>query len=148
MLTNIKKKYCVVFKPKLYKSSFPEFLNGTKHSNYVDDKNYFGVSLSCDKLDDKDMFPQLRILYGKSIRLLRMFHDGSYKVKLILFRNYCTRFYCATFGSFHQEAIRANNNIDSFETLLRKRTYGIIERLEKSEISIIECLTNSWIIKL
>ena len=37
---NYSKSYCVVFKPKLYKSSFPELLMGTKHSNYVDDKNY------------------------------------------------------------------------------------------------------------
>ena len=43
--------------------------------------------------------------------------------------------------------MHANNNIDSFKTLMRKRTFGIIERLEKSENSIIECLTNLWIIK-
>ena len=42
--------------------------------------------------------------------------------------------------------MHANNNIDSFKTLMRKRTFGIIERLEKSENSIIECLTNLWII--
>ena len=45
-------------------------------------------------------------------------------------------------------AMYANYNIDSFETLLRKRTFGFIERLEKSENSIIECLNNSWIMKI
>ena len=34
-----------------------------------------------------------------------------------------------------------------FETLLRKRTFGFIEKLEKCENFIIESLTNSWIIK-
>ena len=44
-------------------------------------------------------------------------------------------------------AMYTSNNSDNFKTLLRKRTFKFIEKLVKSENSIIECLTNSWIIK-
>ena len=40
-------------------------------------------------------------------------------------------------------AMYANNNVDSFETLLRKRLFGFIERLEKKWEFHNECLTNS-----
>ena len=65
--------------------------------NYVDCTMYLGVTLSCDKLDGTDMLRQLRPLYAKSNRLLRMFHECSYEDKLALFCNSYTCFIAPTF---------------------------------------------------
>ena len=40
------------------------------------------------------MLRQLRYLYTKSNRLSSLFHCCSTDVKIALFRNYCTCFYC------------------------------------------------------
>ena len=38
--------------------------------------------------------PELRLLYTKSNRLIRLFYHCSTDVKIALFRSYCTCFYC------------------------------------------------------
>ena len=62
--------------------------------DYTDSIKYLGFTFSSDKKDDNDMLRQMRILYTKSNRLLRLFHCCSTDVKLTLFRSYCTCFYC------------------------------------------------------
>ena len=61
---------------------------------YTDDINYLGFTFSSDQKDGKDLLRQLRLLYTKSNRLLRIFYDSSTDVKIALFRSYCTCFYC------------------------------------------------------
>ena len=87
---NSSKSVCVVFKHRLYKCLCPELFMSTQYLNYVNDTKYLGVTLSCDKLDDKDMLRHFRLLYAKSYRLLRMYQQCSYKVKLALIHSYCT----------------------------------------------------------
>ena len=36
------------------------------------------------------------------------------------------------------------NNIDSLEVLVRKRTFGFMERLNNSDNTIIKCINNAW----
>ena len=64
---------------------------------YTDSNKYLGFTFSSDKKDDNDMLRQMRILYTKSNRLLRLFHCCSTNNKLNLFRSYCTCFYCPFF---------------------------------------------------
>ena len=122
----------------------------TQHLNHV---------LSCHKLDDKDALRQLRLLYAKSNSMLGMFQECSYEV-MFYYPNFWTHYKKSThsklsilFNNVYQRMLKlsprssASNNIDNFKTLLRKRTFKFIEKLVKSENSIIECLTNSWIIK-
>ena len=107
--------------------------------------------------DDNDMLRQMRILYTKSNRLLRLFHCCSTDVKLTLFRSYCTCFYCpflwthykksthsklrVAFNNVYRRILKlpprssvstmyAVNHIDSFEILVRKRVVGFTERLK------------------
>ena len=44
--------------------------------------------------DDKGMIPQMRIVYVKSNKLLRIFNHCTTDVKLVLFDSYCTSLYC------------------------------------------------------
>ena len=139
--------------------------------NYTDSIKYLGFTFSSDKKDDNDMLRQMRILYTKSNRLLRLFHSCSTDVKITLFRSYCTYFYCrflwthykksthsklrVAFNNVYRRILKlpprssastmyAVNHIDSFEILVRKRVFGFTERLKVSENSIISCIDNSW----
>ena len=91
---NSSKSFCMVFKPRLYKLSCPTFYMNNEKLDYTDSIKYLGFTFSSDKKDDNDMLRQMRILYTKSNRLLRLFHCCSIDVKLALFRSYCTCFYC------------------------------------------------------
>ena len=84
----------MVFKPKSYKLSCPLLYMDSQVLKYVDNVKYLGFTLSSDQKDDNDILRQLRMLYTKSNRLLRLFHHCSVDVKLALFCNYCTCFYC------------------------------------------------------
>ena len=52
---------------------------------YTDDIKYLGFTFSSDQKDDKDLLRQLRLLYTKSNRLLRLFYHCSTDVKIALF---------------------------------------------------------------
>ena len=49
---------------------------------YADNFKYLGFTFSFDQKDGKDMLRQLRNLYTKSNRLLRLFHCCSTDVRL------------------------------------------------------------------
>ena len=91
---NSSKSYCMVFKPKSYKLSCPLLYMDSQVLKYADNVKYLGFTFSSDQKDDNDILRQLRMLYTKSNRLLRLFHHCSVDVKLALFRSYCTCFYC------------------------------------------------------
>ena len=139
--------------------------------DYTDSIKYLGFIFSSDKKDDNDMLRQMRILYTKSNRLLRLFHCCSIDVKLALFRSYCTCFYCPFLWTHYKKSTHSklrvafNNvyrrilklpprssastmyaviHIDSFEILVRKRVVGFTERLKVSENLIISRIDNSW----
>ena len=65
---------------------------------YTDDTKYLGFTFNSDQKDGKDLLRQLRLLYSKSNRLLRLFYHCSTDVKIALFRSYCTCFYCLSYG--------------------------------------------------
>ena len=168
---NSSKSFCMVFKPRLYKLSCPTFYMNNEKLDYTDSIKYLGFTFSSDKKDDNDMLRQMRTLYTKSNRLLRLFHCCSIDVKLALFRSYCTCFYCpflwthykksthsklsVAFNNVYRRKLKlpprssastmyAVNHIDSFEILVRKRVVGFTERLKVSENLIISCIDNSW----
>ena len=171
---NSSKSYCMVFKPKSYKLSCPRLYMDNQLLKYTDDLKYLGFTFSSDQKDDKDLLRQLRLLYTKSNRLLRLFYHCSTDVKIALFRSYCTCFYCpflwthykksthsklrVAFNNVYRRILKlpprssastmyAINNIDSFEVLIRKRIFGFTERLNNSENTIIKCINNSWVLR-
>ena len=88
---NSLKSFCMVFKSRLYKLSCPTFyMNNEK----LDSIKYLGFTFSSDKKDDNDMSRQMRILYTKSNRLLRLFHCCSTDVKLTSLIEDLTRLFC------------------------------------------------------
>ena len=171
---NSSKSFCMVFKPRLYKLSSPSLYMSTEKLEYTNSTKYLGFTFSSDKKDDNDMLRQLRILYTKSNRILRLFNCCSIDVKLALFRSYCACFYCPYLWTHYKKSTHSKlrvafnnvyrrilklpprssastmytvNHIDSFEVLVRKRVAGFIERLKDSNNSIIFCIDNSWKMK-
>ena len=86
----------MVFKPKSYKLSCPRLYMDNQVLKYTDDIKYLRFTFSSDQKDDTDLdlLRQLRLLYTKSNRLLRLFYHCSTDMKIALFRSYCTCFYC------------------------------------------------------
>ena len=66
---NSSKSYCMEFKPKSYKLSCPRLYMDNQLLKYTDDIKYY-------------LLRQLRLLYTKSNRLLRLFYHCSTDVKI------------------------------------------------------------------
>ena len=160
----------MVFNPKSYKLSCPLLYMDCQVLKYADNVKYLGFTFSSDQKDDNDILRQLRMLYTKSNRLLRLFHHCSVDVKLALLQSYWTCFYCpflwthykksnyskirVAFNNVYRRILKLPsrssastmyvvNNIDSLEVLVRKRIFGFMERLNNSDNTIIKCFNNS-----
>ena len=79
---------CMVFKPKSYKLSCPRLYMDNQLLKYTDSIKYLGFTFSSDQKDDKDLLPQLRLLYTKSNTLLQLFNHCSTDVKIVLLCSY------------------------------------------------------------
>ena len=84
----------MVLKPNRFKLYCPAvYLNGNI-IDYVEKTKYLGYMFTNDKQDDVEMLRQLRLLYLRSNKIIRMFYFCKIDVKLELFRSFCTSFYC------------------------------------------------------
>ena len=90
VLHNPLKSVCMVFKPKGYKLYRPNIMIGTEVLKYVDNAKYLGITFCETMKDDKDMIPQMRLLYAKRNKLLHIFSHCTTDVKLVLLDGYCT----------------------------------------------------------
>ena len=86
VLFNPLKSVCMLFKPKGYKLYSPNIMIGTEVLKYIDNIKYLGITLCETFNDDEDM----RLLYAKSNKLLRIFSHCTTDVKLVLFDSSCT----------------------------------------------------------
>ena len=60
---------------------------------------------------DADMLKQLRSLYAKANRIIRMFHYCTVDVKLLLNKSYCTSFYCGYLWSHYKASTFSTSGI-------------------------------------
>ena len=150
------------------------YLNGNI-IDYVEKTKYLGYMFTNDKQDDVEMLRQLRLLYMRSNKIIRMFYFCTIDVKLELFRSFCTSFYCSYLwtgykkSTFNRLRVAFNNayrrilelpwrcsasgmyatyGIYNFEAIIRKQTFGFIGRLRKSCNTIVQTLENAWIIRI
>ena len=116
---NSSKSYCMVFKPKSYKLSCPRLYMDNQLLKYTDDIKYLGFTFSSDQKDDKDLLRQLRLLYTKSNRLLRLFYHCSTDVKIALFGSYCTCFYCPFLWTHYKKSTHSKLRV-AFNSVYRR----------------------------
>ena len=94
---NALKSYCVAFLPKLYKLALPVSHINSMSISYKDSIKYLGYIFSNNNNDDAEMLRQMRLLYCRSNRLVRLFSKCSKTVLIDLCRSFCTTFYCPYF---------------------------------------------------
>ena len=150
ILFNPLKSNCIVFKPRRYHLYCPVVTIGSETLKFVHDTKYLGFIFCESKKDDEDMLRQMRCMYAKTNKLLRMFGHCTVDVKIALFNSYCTSLYCSFLwtdlkkSTFSKVRIAFNNayrrifglpkwssasemyacnNIDNFETMIRRVLY-------------------------
>ena len=170
---NALKSYCIAFTPKLYKLILPSLHINYLSISYTDSIKYLGYMFSSNNSDDTEMLRQMRLLYCRSNRLLRMFNKCSKNVLIELCRSFCTTFYCPYFWTVHKKATFSKirvaynnvyrkllgfcrrssasemfvmNNISNFEALIRKSIFAFKTYLSNSDNTIISTLQSSWVI--
>ena len=89
------KLVCMAYKPKYYKLFCPSVNIGSEPLRFVNETKYLGFTFCSLNKDDKDILRQLRSVYARSTKLLRMFSHCSIYVKIVLFNCYCTSSYCS-----------------------------------------------------
>ena len=172
---NSLKSVYMVFRPKRYKLFCPIVYLHLDRLNRIPETKYLGYLLSEDQSDDDEIAKQMRTLYIRSNKLLRMFSYCTIDVKMELFRSYCSSLYCCSmwsdyrkasykkltvaFNNVHRRmlnlpwrcsasAMYVNYNLPNLDTVIRRNLFGFIQRLSISQNSIIRALEHSWHIKI
>ena len=128
--------------------------------SYTVSIKYLGYIFSNNNNDDAELFRQMRLLYCRSNRLVRLFSKCSKTVLIEL----CTTFYCPYFYTQYKKAtfsklrvaynnvyrkilglcrrssaseMFVTNNILNFEALMRKSIFAFTSRLSISNNAII-----------
>ena len=70
---------------------------------YADSIKYLGFIFTSNNCDDSDILKQMRMLYCKSNRLVRLFNKCSKPVLLELCKSFCTVFYCPYFWTQYKK---------------------------------------------
>ena len=143
--------------------------------SYTDSIKYLGYIFSNNNNDDAEMLRQMRLLYCRSNRLVRLFSKCSKTVLIELCRSFCTKFYCPYFWTQYKKAtfsklrvaynnvyrkilglcrrssaseMFVTNNILNFEALMRKSIFAFTSRLSIISNNAIICtIQKSWIIR-
>ena len=86
---------------------------------YVDSIKYLGFTFTRNHKDDDDMLRQMRTLYARSNRIVRIFHSCSTKVLIELGRNFCGFFYCSYLWSQYNKSSFSKIRV-AYNNLYRK----------------------------
>ena len=97
------KSYCMIFTPRNYKLFIPPLYLNKLPVLYTDSIKYLAYTFSRNNCDDNNMLKQVRMLYCRSNRLVRLFSKCSKPVLLELCKSFCTVFYCSYFWTNHKK---------------------------------------------
>lgn len=171
ILYNEKKTKCICFKPLALSDLFiPDICLNSKLLEFITEQKYLGVLLTNSFKDDVDILRQVKALYTRGNLLVRRFKHCSDDVKHCLFKSYCGNAYCSQlwsryrresfkkcivayndiyrnlFGIQRGESIShfyVQNNVDSFNVMLRKNVFSFRKRLLASTNSIVLTIVRS-----
>ena len=107
---NSLKSFCIGFTLKLFKLSLPKININSAHIPYTDSIKYLGFTFTSSHKDDNDIIRQMRILYARSNRIVRLFHSCGSDVLLELGRSFCGSFYCSYLWTSYKKIIVFQNS--------------------------------------
>jgi len=167
---NLKKTKCMCFRPKGMKDLyFPKIYLNNNVVKIVSKEKYLGAFIVDDGSDDEDLVRQMRSIYAKGNVLIKNFKCCTDEIKSLLFKTYCTGFYCSSLWSSYkcnthnkvkvafnnifrflmglgrQDSISAKMidlNIDPFKVVMRKYIVGFNKRLDCCDNTIVSTLYN------
>ena len=170
ILYNLKKTKCMCFRPKGMKDLyFPKIYLNNNVVKIVSKEKYLGAFIVDDGSDDEDLVRQMRSIYAKGNVLIKNFKCCTDEIKSLLFKTYCTGFYCSSLWSSYkcnthnkvkvafnnifrflmglgrQDSISAKMidlNIDPFKVVMRKYIVGFNKRLDCCDNTIVSTLYN------
>ena len=171
ILYNIKKTKVMCFKPKCWKKIYiPSFTLCDNILSVVSNEKYLGVILSDELKDDKDLMRQLRCIYSYGNMLVKKFKKCSDNIKTHIFRTYCSNFYaCQLWCNYSSSVYKkvkvafnnvyrslmsikrgssismafVQNNLNTFDCLIRKSAFSLRKRIFESENSLVHCVVQS-----
>ena len=82
----------MIYTPRNYKLLIPPLYLNKLPALYTDSIKYLGFTVSSNNCDDNDMLKQMRMLYCRSNRFVRLFSKCSKPVLLESYRSSCTLF--------------------------------------------------------
>ena len=100
---NATKSFCVAFTQKHYNLLLPSLFINSLPILYADSIKYLGFIFTSNNCDDSDILKQMRMLYCRSNRLVRLFNTCSKLVLLELCKSFCTVFYRPYFGTQYKK---------------------------------------------
>ena len=139
---------------------------------YTDSIKYLGFTFTSNNCEDADILKQMRMLYSRSNRLVRLFNKCSNPVILELCKSFCTVFYCPYFLTNYKKitfskirvaynnvyrkilgvsrrssasAMFVTNVITNFEAFLRKYIYSFTSRISFTRNNLICAIEQSWV---
>ena len=105
---------------------------------FVQKHSYLGVVLNYLGNDMDDIKRQMRCFYASANSLIRIFYNCSEKVKICLFKAYCSVLYCSHLWSTYTQKCISDVKVsynNAFRILL-----GIRQRLSISETFVGNCI--------
>ena len=167
---NKKKTVMMCIKPDHFKDlAVPKLFLGDDPIKLVEKEKYLGCLINTGCLDNADILRQVSGIYARGNSLVKEFRSASDDVKLILFKTYCSGFYCSSlWASYDSECLQrlkvAYNNvfrklfnigrresvsfhmttrgIDAFPVIMRKYIVSFWKRLDSSNNCIINNVYN------
>ena len=108
--------------------------------SYTDSIKYLGYIFSNNNNDDAEMLRQMRLLYCRSNRLVRLFSKCSKTVLIELCRSFCTTFYCPYFWTQYKKATFSKLRV-AYNNVYRK-ILGLCRRSSASEMFVTNNILN------
>ena len=108
--------------------------------SYTDSIKYLGYIFSNNNNDDTEMLRQMRLLYCRSNRLVRLFSKCSKTVLIELCRNFAQRFTVPIFWTQYKKAIFSKLRV-AYNNVYRK-ILGLCRRSSASEMFVTKNILN------
>ena len=127
---------------------------------YTNSIKYLGYTFTSNNCDDADILKEIRMLYCRSNRLVRLFNKCSITcitVLLELCRSFCTVFYCPYFWTnykkttFSKIRVAYNNvyrkilGVSRRSSVSAKSIYSFTSRISFIRNNLICAIEQSWV---